>query len=53
MINLVLIGGGNQAHYTIDIIEKEAPGTYFNFYNIDFSTWMTIPHAGDQVMSNN
>lgn len=37
----------------IDIIEKEAPGTYFNFYNIDFSTWMTIPHAGDQVISNN
>jgi sugar O-acyltransferase (sialic acid O-acetyltransferase NeuD family) len=24
MKNLVLIGGGNQAHYTIDIIEKEA-----------------------------
>jgi FlaA1/EpsC-like NDP-sugar epimerase len=23
MRNLVLIGGGNQAHYTIDIIEKE------------------------------
>ena len=23
MKNLVLIGGGNQAHYTIDIIEKE------------------------------
>ena len=37
----------------IDIIEKEAPGTFFNFYNIDFSTWMTIPHAGDQVLSNN
>lgn len=28
MKNLVLIGGGNQAHYTIDIIEKE------NRYNI-------------------
>jgi sugar O-acyltransferase (sialic acid O-acetyltransferase NeuD family) len=28
MRNLVLIGGGNQAHYTIDIIEKE------NKYNI-------------------
>jgi len=37
----------------IDVIEKEAPGTYFNFYNIDFTTWITIPHAGDQVMSNN
>jgi sugar O-acyltransferase (sialic acid O-acetyltransferase NeuD family) len=23
MINIVLIGGGNQAHYTIDILEKE------------------------------
>jgi len=23
MKNLVLIGGGNQAHYTIDIVEKE------------------------------
>lgn len=23
MINIVLIGGGNQAHYTIDIVEKE------------------------------
>ena len=28
MRNLVLIGGGNQSHYTIDIIEKE------NKYNI-------------------
>ncbi len=37
----------------IDIIEKEAPGTYFNFYNVDFSTWMTIPHAGDLIVSNN
>lgn len=37
----------------IDIIEKEAPGTYFNFYAIDFSSWMTIPHAGSQVISNN
>lgn len=28
----------------INIIEKEAPGTYFNFYGIDFSNWMTVPH---------
>ena len=28
----------------IDIIEKEAPGTYFNFYGVDFSNWMTVPH---------
>ncbi|MBM3163945.1 MAG: hypothetical protein FJZ80_00660 [Bacteroidetes bacterium] len=37
----------------IDIIEKEAPGTYFNFYNVDFSTWMTIPHAADQRICSN
>lgn len=28
----------------INIIEKEAPGTYFNFYNIDYSKWITVPH---------
>lgn len=27
MLNIVLIGGGNQAHYTIDIIEKEGKYT--------------------------
>jgi hypothetical protein len=37
----------------IDIIEKEAIGTYFNFYNIEFSKWMTIPHAGDRILSKN
>jgi hypothetical protein len=37
----------------IDIIEKLAPGTYFNFYNIDFSTWMSIPHAADLPRKNN
>jgi len=37
----------------IDIIEKEAPGTFFNFYNVDFSNWMTIPHAADQRICNN
>ena len=26
----------------IDIIEKEAPGTYFNFYNIRFSSWLKL-----------
>jgi hypothetical protein len=56
---------GEYLHYTllfpalpkstrkIDIIEKEAAGTYFNFYDINFSKWMTIPHAGSQVLSNN
>ncbi len=37
----------------IDIIEKLAPGTYFNFYNVDFSTWMTIPLAADLPRKNN
>lgn len=37
----------------IHIIEKEAPGNYFNFYNVDYSKWMTIPHAMDLPISNN
>ena len=37
----------------IDIIEKLAPGTYFNFFNVDFSSWMTIPHAADLPRKNN
>jgi hypothetical protein len=37
----------------IDIIEKEAPGTYFNFYNVDYSNWMTIPHAVDVPRKEN
>jgi hypothetical protein len=37
----------------IDIIEKSAPGTYFNFYNLDYSNWMSIPHAADFCKSNN
>jgi hypothetical protein len=37
----------------IDIIEKLAPGTYFNFYNVNFSTWMSIPHAADLPRKNN
>ena len=29
----------------IDIIEKEAPGNYFNYYNIEYQRWITIePH---------
>jgi hypothetical protein len=37
----------------INIIEKEAPGNYFNFYDIDYSTWMTVPHAADLPVSEN
>ena len=37
----------------INIIEKEAPGTYFNFYDIDFSKWMTVPHPMDVAKSKN
>lgn len=37
----------------IDIIEKEAPGTYFNFYGVDYSNWMTVAHPTDLPMSKN
>ena len=37
----------------IDIIEKLAPGTYFNFFNVDYSRWMTVPHAADLKRSDN
>lgn len=37
----------------IDIIEKEAPGSFFNFYNIDYSKWMTVPHAADLPIKKN
>jgi hypothetical protein len=31
---------------SIDIIEKEAPGTYFNYYNIEYQRWINIePHT--------
>ena len=29
----------------MDVIEREAPGTYFNFYQLDFSTWKTTPFS--------
>lgn len=32
---------------SIDIIEKEAPGTYFNFYNVRFAKWMQLEHPLD------
>lgn len=37
----------------IDIIEKKGGKDCFNFYNVDFSKWMTIPHAADLAISNN
>lgn len=37
----------------INIIEKEAPGNYFNFYGVDYSNWMTVPHASDLPISKN
>lgn len=37
----------------IDIIEKEAPGNYFNFYGIDYSKWITVPHPMDVERSKN
>ena len=37
----------------IDIIEKEAPGTYFNFYGIVYSKWITVPHPMDVSQSKN
>lgn len=38
---------------SIDIIEKEAPGTYFNFYGVDYSKWMNVPHPMDVTQSKN
>lgn len=38
---------------SIDIIEKEAPGTYFNFYGVYYSKWMKVPHPMDVALSKN
>jgi hypothetical protein len=37
----------------IDIIEREESGTYFNFYNVDYSKWMKVPHPMDVQKSAN
>jgi len=37
----------------IDVIEKEAPGNYFNFYRIDYSKWITVAHPMDVERSKN
>ena len=39
--------------YQINIIEKEAPGNYINFYGVDYSKWMTLPHAAELPITNN
>lgn len=38
---------------TIDIIEREAPGNFFNFYDVNYSKWMCLPHPLDISTSNN
>lgn len=37
----------------INIIEREGPGNFFNFYNVNYSSWMAVPHAADLPISNN
>ena len=37
----------------VHIIEKDAPCNYFNFYNLDFASWMLVPHPSDLTLSNN
>ena len=37
----------------IDIIEKLAPGSYFNFYGVDYSKLITVPHPADIAQSKN
>lgn len=38
---------------TIDIIEKLAPGHYFNFFDVAYKHWMTIPHPIHFSTNNN
>jgi hypothetical protein len=37
----------------IDIIERLEVGNYFNFYSVNFSSWMNIVHPLDFKLSNN
>lgn len=37
----------------INIIEKLAPGTYFNFFNVDYSKWMTVPNLTELTYKEN
>jgi hypothetical protein len=38
---------------TIDIIEKLAPGNYFNFFDVSYGKWMTVKHPIDFSQNNN
>ena len=38
---------------TIDIIEREAPGTFFNFYNIDYANWIRMANQVSVQLSKN
>jgi hypothetical protein len=37
----------------IHIIERIAPGNYFNFFNVDYANWLTIAHPADLPINNN
>jgi len=38
---------------TIDIIEREAPGTYFNFYGVNYSEWIQMANQINVELSKN
>ena len=37
----------------IDIIEKEAPGNYFNYFNIEYQRWGNIEPHGNYINNKN
>ena len=37
----------------IDIIEKEAPGNYFNYYNIEYQRWINIEPHNNYINNKN
>ena len=37
----------------IDIIEREAPGTFFNFYDIDYAAWIQMANQVSGQISQN
>jgi len=37
----------------IDIIEKEAPGNYFNYYNIEYQRWINIEPHNNYIKNKN
>lgn len=38
---------------TIDIIEREAPGTYFNFYSVQYQEWIQMANQVNIELSKN